>query len=182
MLGAVDLAAGSIQISLKISAFRAVQSISGSAVDALLGADGGLVAAQPVQLAAREIPVLPAVSDAPHLTVLPAGQPDRDPIAGLTSERMRAILAQAAERFDWVIVDTPPVGLISDARLLAALADGVLLVAGAGSTSYRLIEHAVEELGRDRIIGAVLNRVDAENIALSDYDNYYYGHSGGTQS
>jgi hypothetical protein len=75
MLGAVDLAAGSIQISLKISAFRAVQSISGSAVDALLGADGGLVAAQPVQLAAREIPVLPAVSDAPHLTVLPGIDP-----------------------------------------------------------------------------------------------------------
>jgi protein-tyrosine kinase len=120
---------------------------------------------------------LQLIEVSPWLTVLPAGQPDRDPTAGLTSDRMRSILAEAAERFDWVIVDTPPVGLISDARLLAALTDGVLLVAGAGQTDYALIQHAVEEIGRDRIIGAVLNRVEADTIAPSEYYNYYYSQS-----
>jgi hypothetical protein len=70
MLCPVNLAAGSIQVSLKVAAFRPVQSIPGSAIDTFLRANGGFVGAQPVQFAAREIPVLPAVPDAQHLSVL----------------------------------------------------------------------------------------------------------------
>jgi capsular exopolysaccharide synthesis family protein len=125
---------------------------------------------------------LQLVEVSPRLTILPAGPPDRDPTAVLTSDRMRAILTEAATRFDWVIVDTPPVGLLSDARLLGALADGVLLVAGAGSTSYDLIEHAIDEIGRERIVGAVLNRVESDAIAPTEYYNYYYGPPAGVQS
>src|SRR4051812_15800636 len=64
---------------------------------------------------------LPLIQVSEFLTVLPAGPPDASPMAGLTSDTMRAIIADARRQFDWVIIDTPPVGLISDASLLASL-------------------------------------------------------------
>ena len=68
---------------------------------------------------------LPVIQVSPTLTVLTAGTPDQRPMAGLTSERMASILKEAASRFDWVLLDTPPIGLISDAQLLSELVDGV---------------------------------------------------------
>jgi capsular exopolysaccharide synthesis family protein len=117
---------------------------------------------------------LPVTEVSPTLTVLTAGTPDRRPMAGLTSERMAAILKEAASRFDWVLLDTPPIGLISDAQLLAALVDGVVLVVGAGSTDHAAVAKTVQTLGRERIIGVVLNRVEEEQLSQgSHYENYY---------
>ena len=94
---------------------------------------------------------------------LPAGSPDAVPMAGLTSARMRTVITEARSHFDWVVVDTPPVGLISDANILSSLVDGVLLVIGAGSTPYPAVKRAVTEFGPDRIVGVVLNRVNDES-------------------
>ncbi len=116
---------------------------------------------------------LPFVQLTNYLTVLPAGVTDNSPVAGLTSERMRSVVLDVQERFDWVIVDTPPVGLISDANLLASLVDGVLLVVGAGSTPFDAITRAVSEFGRERILGVVLNRVVGEVSKKRYYDGYY---------
>ncbi|MCC7009141.1 MAG: polysaccharide biosynthesis tyrosine autokinase [Acidobacteria bacterium] len=111
-----------------------------------------------------------------RLTVLPAGRPSSDPMAGLTSGRMRRLIAEAREHFDWVIIDTPPVGLMTDANLLAAMADGAILVVKAGSTSYQLAQRAVEAIGRDRLLGTVLNRADMESFGSHGYYyHYYYG-------
>jgi capsular exopolysaccharide synthesis family protein len=107
------------------------------------------------------------------LAVLPAGTPDRSPMAGLTSDRMAAILKAASTQFDWILLDSPPIGLISDARLLADLVDGVLLVVGAGSTDHAAISKTVQELGRERIVGVVLNRVRTEVSSAGHYDDYY---------
>jgi capsular exopolysaccharide synthesis family protein len=116
---------------------------------------------------------LQLVQVTPQLSVLPGGHPDANSMAGLISERMRAVLREATERFDWVILDSAPVGLISDARLMADLVDGVIVVIGAGSTPYHAIERAVEELGRDRIVGTVMNRVDGEHAHPGGLDHYY---------
>jgi capsular exopolysaccharide synthesis family protein len=117
---------------------------------------------------------LPLIEVSPHLTVLPAGTPDNSPMAGLTSDRLRAVIKEASSRFDWVILDTPPIGLLADANLLAALVDGVLLVIGAGSTDYPVVRRAVAEFGRERIVGVVLNRVHAEPVQYDYYRRYYY--------
>jgi hypothetical protein len=71
MLRAIYFAAGSIQISLQIPAFLTVQSVAGPAVNAFLGANGGLVGAQPVQFASRELIVLPVILDPLDLTMFP---------------------------------------------------------------------------------------------------------------
>jgi capsular exopolysaccharide synthesis family protein len=94
------------------------------------------------------------------LTVLPAGRSTSDPMAQLTSDRMKALVKEAADRYDWVILDTPPIGLLPDAQLLTGVADGVIVVIGAGSTPYTLVQRVVNELGADNIIGTVLNRVE----------------------
>ena len=114
-------------------------------------------------------PKLPLHRLSSRLTILPAGRPTSDPIGAITSERMRRLVEEAREVFDWVIIDTPPVGLLSDAALLASMADGVALVVKAESTPFDLVNRAVEALGRDRMIGVVLNRA-REQAHKSNYD------------
>ena len=82
---------------------------------------------------------LALVEVSPRLSVLPAGLPDPDPMGALTSRRMAEILDEAAARFDWVIVDTPPVVLLPDTNLLASMVDAAVLVIEAGRTSYDVI-------------------------------------------
>jgi len=118
----------------------------------------------------------------PMLSVLTAGRPDSDPMAGLVSDMMSKILADAAEQFDWVIVDTPPVALLPDANLLAAMIDTALLVVSANATPYPLIARAVQAIGEQRILGVVLNRM-AQAEMLGSYNYYGYGgyYYGGVQ-
>jgi protein-tyrosine kinase len=120
----------------------------------------------------RSIPILRVSKE---LSLLPAGAPDTNPMHGLTSPRMKRVVQHGAARFDWVIIDTPPVALLPDAKLLAGMADGVLMVIRAGETSYRPIQRALESVGRERVIGVVLNRVDEGIIAEARYDGYYDG-------
>jgi capsular exopolysaccharide synthesis family protein len=114
----------------------------------------------------RKLSVVPVSA---RLAVLPAGRPNPDPMSSLTSERMKRVIAEAAERFDWVVIDTPPLALLADGNLLAAMVDAAVLVVGAGRTPYELIQHAVETIGRHRIVGVVLNRVVEEDGAASAY-------------
>lgn len=118
---------------------------------------------------------LSLVQITPKLTLLTAGRPDPDPMSGLTSERMKRVIEEASANFDWVLIDTPPVGLLPDANLLAGMVDGALLVVQAGETPYPLVQRAVEALGRERILGVVLNQ--AEDGVGSEYHYYsYYDH------
>jgi capsular exopolysaccharide synthesis family protein len=94
-----------------------------------------------------------------RLSVLPAGRPDPDPMGALTSQRMGLILDEAAANFDWVIVDTPPVGLLPDTNLLASKIDVAIVVIQAGRTAYHLVDRAVQAVGRQRVLGVVLNDV-----------------------
>jgi protein-tyrosine kinase len=113
------------------------------------GLSDGLLLAEDQRLAAVKI--------TSTLTLLPAGRPVQDPMSGLTSPRMRKILEEAAARFEWVILDTVPVGLLADASILAGMVDGALLVVRAGETPHGALAKAVDVLTRDKIIGVVLN-------------------------
>jgi protein-tyrosine kinase len=110
----------------------------------------------------------------PLLTVLTAGRPQNNPMALLTSERMQRLLDDSAAQFDWVLLDTPPVGFMPDAALLARMTRAILFVISAGSTPYQLVQRATAELGPDCIVGTVLNRIDASNIPATGYYRDYY--------
>ena len=111
-----------------------------------------------------------------RLFVLPAGRPEADPMSGLTSDRMRRLIAQAASSFEWVIVDSPPVGLLPDASLLSAIVDGVLLVVRAGKAPFSLVKRTVDSISHDRILGVVMNAIDiAHDRNAGGYYEYYGG-------
>jgi capsular exopolysaccharide synthesis family protein len=126
-------------------------------------------------LKAAEARKLTLVELTDQLSLLPAGRPDNDPMSVLSSERMRQVIAEAGKKFEWVIIDTPPVGLLTDARLLASAVDTVLLVVQAGKTPLAAIKAAGEAIGRERILGVVLNR--AEKATVHDSYAYYYAGS-----
>lgn len=107
------------------------------------------------------------------LTVLTAGVPTSDPMALLASERMRRLIDEARETFEWVIVDTPPLGILADANLLSDLADGAVLVVRAESTPYDVVQRTAALLGRDRLLGVVLNRARQSPAKSYQYSSYY---------
>jgi capsular exopolysaccharide synthesis family protein len=109
-----------------------------------------------------------------HLSALTAGRADSDPMAGLVSDTMNRLLAEAAQQFDWVVVDTPPVALLPDANLLAAMIDTAILVISARATPYPLVQRAIDAIGQQRILGVVLNRM-AKVDMVAAYSYYGYG-------
>jgi capsular exopolysaccharide synthesis family protein len=119
----------------------------------------------------RKVPLIKVTE---HLTVLTAGRPDPDPMSVLSSNRMRQVIEEAGATFEWVIVDTPPIGMLSDAHLLTSLVDTVLLVVEAAETPLDAIKTAVDVVGRDRILGVILNRAD-DALPHVRYGYDYYG-------
>ena len=125
------------------------------------------------RLTASEDRPVPVQQVFPRLCILPAGRPTSDPIATLTSDRMRRLIGEAREMFDWVILDTPPVALLTDANLLSSMTDGAVIVVKAGETRWDLVDRAVQAIGRDRTLGIVLNRATVASQATGYYDKYY---------
>lgn len=118
---------------------------------------------------------LPFVEVSPGLSALTAGRPGPSPLAELSSGRMGEIIRECASSFDWVLIDTPPVGLLSDAQVLVRLVGGVVFVIAAGTTPRAAVERAISEIGTDPIIGTVLNRVEDRRIPEANYYDGYYG-------
>jgi protein-tyrosine kinase len=115
----------------------------------------------------------PLLEVSEHLSVLPAGQSDQ-PMAALTSDRMRLLLDKFSNVFDWVLLDAAPVGFMPDAQLLARFTRAVLFVIGARSTPHPLIARAIAQLDAERIVGVVLNGVERHNIPAAGYYDEYH--------
>jgi len=111
-----------------------------------------------------------------HLSVLPGGGTAPNPAELLESKRMETLLADLRNTYDIVLLDTPPVLLFSDALALASHCDGTLLVAAAGISDGRAVDHAAEQI-RDvegALLGCVLNRYAGESSLYGYGSNYGY--------
>ena len=86
---------------------------------------------------------------------------------------MAMLIASARADFEWVVVDTPPAGLISDAGALEGSLDGFLVLATAERTPYASLRQALSTLGSGRVLGVVLNRVRGTAGADSVDDSSY---------
>jgi capsular exopolysaccharide synthesis family protein len=124
-------------------------------------------------LKSSELQALRITNVTDSLGLLLAGTADHDPMSGLTSGRMHEIIEHAAAGFDWVIIDTPPVGLLTDAHLLSAMVDAAILVIDAGATQHDVIQRAIQSIGREKIVGVVLNRVEQRALAEASQYKYY---------
>jgi Mrp family chromosome partitioning ATPase len=90
---------------------------------------------------------------------------------------MRAIVAELRERFDHIVIDSPPILAFSDARALSPLVDGVILVGRSGSTTRQALNRSIEllsEVHSAPVLDVVLNA--ASTFSLPNY-NYGYGYS-----
>ncbi len=125
--------------------------------------DDALLAAPPLQ-----------DSGVPNLQILTSGQLPPNPAEILGSKRMSEILVALLERADLILFDAPPVLAVTDAVVLSAKMDGVLLVVSAGKTKRENAKKARAQLEKinARILGAVVNNVKAEKGA-----SYYYAES-----
>jgi capsular exopolysaccharide synthesis family protein len=117
----------------------------------------------------------------PNLDVLTGGVLAPNPSELLGSERMQKLMAHLRERYDRIILDSPPVLAFSDALVLSRLADGVIMVVWGGKTPRDLVGQSVESLKGvgARILGVALNKIDITRRAYYYYPyNYkYYSYS-----
>jgi succinoglycan biosynthesis transport protein ExoP len=111
-----------------------------------------------------------------NLSVIARGSNPPNPAELLDSDRMREVVRQLRERFDLVIFDSPPVGSVSDALILAAQVDGTVLVVEAGKFEAGFVLRAKEQIekAQGRILGVVINKTKRERLGY--YYQQYYGH------
>ena len=107
-----------------------------------------------------------------NLTFIPAGR-GGDAVADLgTEHRFRELIESVENAFDWIIVDSSPVNLVSDAVHFAHDCDGVLLVVRSGVTRYEVAQRAQAEFKKGSVIGVVLNgSTDAPTAGYYGYGN-----------
>jgi polysaccharide biosynthesis transport protein len=109
----------------------------------------------------------------PNLWILPSGPVPANPVKLLASERLPILLKVLAARFECVVIDSPPVLAVTDATILANLADGVLLVTASGITSRAGLMRTRRILATAgaRILGITVTHLDRH---AQGYANYVY--------
>lgn len=119
---------------------------------------------------------LVAVSNA-QFTLLPVGPIPPNPAEMLATDKMASLLKAAREAFDYVIVDTPPVSVVTDAAVLSRLVDGVVLVVRPGVTTIQGAQLSKKNLETvdAHILGVILNGYNAKRS--SKKDGYYYSYT-----
>jgi len=107
-------------------------------------------------------------ADIPNLTVLTGGEITPNPVDLLSSDRARKLICDVRERFDTVILDSPPAFPLVDASILGSQVDGIILVVDARQNRRRDLLRAVDQLrsGKGHILGVVLNFVPEEESAV----------------
>ncbi|MEC0247480.1 CpsD/CapB family tyrosine-protein kinase [Paenibacillus chitinolyticus] len=111
----------------------------------------------------------------PNLTLLPSGPVPPNPAELLSSNRMVTLLEEVGAWYDMVIIDSPPLLAVTDSQILAAKADGVVLVLNHGKVKRDRAQKALSQLQyvKARVLGVVLNNKAYSKKESSYY--YYYG-------
>lgn len=92
-----------------------------------------------------------------NLFLMPAGQAIINPLELLHLNEVRQLMDRLRVTFRWILFDSPPLRAASDANVLAALADGTLLVTRLGTTTAASMSQAIESLGQNNILGIIAN-------------------------
>lgn len=118
-----------------------------------------------------------------HLDMIFSGPYSPNPADLLEEPELKKLLEWARSEYDYVFIDTPPVGSVIDGAIIAPLCDGVIIAIGSGAVSYKLIQKVKTQLERTgcRILGTVLNRVNIQEQhgyyryygKYGKYDKYY---------
>ena len=110
------------------------------------------------------------------LCITVAGPLSPDPTSILDSEQFEQFIEKVRDMFDYVIIDTPPLGVVIDAVIIGKYTDGAVIVIEQGVIKRKIVQDVIKQLkrGEVRIFGAVLNKVDER---IGAYGNYEYKYS-----
>ncbi len=121
------------------------------------------------------------------LDIIFAGPYPPNPTELVGSLAFKELISENRDRYDYIIVDAAPLGLVIDAAVMATYCDGAVVVINEGRIKYRMAQSVKEQLEKSgcRILGVVLNQIDRKRtISSSDtyygskYESSYYGYSG----
>jgi receptor protein-tyrosine kinase len=114
-------------------------------------------------------------TEVPNLSVVLSGPIPPNPSELLASDRMKHLIEEVREKFAYVIFDSPPVLAVTDAIVLAAGADGVVLCVHGGKTPRDLVQRSAERLRQSNIpvLGAILNNLDLHQYGYTYRKSYY---------
>jgi exopolysaccharide/PEP-CTERM locus tyrosine autokinase len=110
------------------------------------------------------------------LSILPAGKPPRNPTELLSSNIMVRFLEELKSRYRdrFIIIDSPPSSVTAETKFLAQHVDGIIYVVMANKTPRRDIEKAIDNIGKDKIIGIVFNGYEQVRKSYRQYYDRYY--------
>jgi len=114
-------------------------------------------------------------TEVPNLSVMLSGPIPPNPSELLASDKMKHLIAEVRAKFAYVIFDSPPVLAVTDAIVLAASADGVVLTIHGGVTPRELVQRSAERLRHSNIpvLGALLNNLDLHQYGYTYRKSYY---------
>jgi len=109
----------------------------------------------------------------PNLSAITAGPAPPNPPAVLAKKQVGDLLDRLRERYEWILIDSPPLASVTDALLLARHADMVVMVVQHNKVDKRLVKRHVAAIRKatPNLLGVVLNAVD---VAAKGYGYYYY--------
>jgi protein-tyrosine kinase len=110
------------------------------------------------------------------LTLLPGGRPPHNPAELLSSKKMRALLDEIAHRYDdrYVIIDSPPPSMAAEVTAIAKHIQGVAFVIRSGKTPRQAVADTLEKIGKEKIVGLVLNHAEQAVKKYYGYSKGYY--------
>lgn len=121
-------------------------------------------------IAIKEVMVRNSV---PNLFIIPRGPAPKNPSELVASHKISAVIAELRSRFDYVIIDSPPIMSVADPSILAREVDGLLMVIQSRGTPRNVVSQAnlLFHQAGVKILGYVLTNVEYQS---ADYKNYYY--------
>ena len=114
-----------------------------------------------------------------NLDLMPAGPIPPNPSELLASQQFENMINELAQQYDYVIIDTPPVNVVSDVLVMSKAITGVLFVSMHGETTYDSIESGLQklEMAEVNVLGFILNNITAAHTGKYYSYKYKYGYS-----
>jgi len=116
------------------------------------------------------------------MSILPGGKPPHNPSELLSSQQMSKLFKEVKDRYSdrYIIIDTPPPKLTAETNVIARQVDGIILVVRYGSTNREVVKDLIKIIGKEKILGVILNRFDTRSSSYYGYKKYgkygkYYG-------
>ncbi len=120
--------------------------------------------------------VLQDFVEVPGLSIIPAGPVPPQPSELLSSEEMVGLIRELSKKYKHIVIDSPPIMVVTDATILSTMVDGVILVVESGTTPKKIISRSrkILENAGARVLGVVLNKFDAHVDGYGHYYTSYY--------